>query len=33
MFCCNPAFDPAQAIFHIKRMFHSENVQYQVIRR
>ena len=33
MFCCNPSFDPSQAVFLIKRMFQSENVQYQVIRR
>lgn len=33
MFCCNSSFDPAAAIFMIKRVFQSENVQYQVIRR
>ena len=33
MFCCNPSFDPAEAIFKIKQMFESDNVQYQVIRR
>jgi S-adenosylmethionine decarboxylase proenzyme len=33
MFCCNSAFNPADAIFTIKRVFQSENVQYQIIKR
>lgn len=33
MFCCNPAFDPQEAVRSIQRAFHTENTNYQVIKR
>lgn len=33
MFCCNPAFQPEEAVRSIQRAFHTENTKYQVIRR
>lgn len=33
MFCCNPAFDAEKAVHYVKQAFHTDSVQYQVIRR
>jgi len=33
IFCCNPEFNPAHAVHLIRQAFHTDNVNYQVIRR
>jgi hypothetical protein len=33
LFCCNPQFDPVQAIERIKQKFQTEHVRSQIIRR
>lgn len=33
MFCCNPEFDPDQAVRLVQTAFHTETVRHQVIRR
>ena len=33
LFCCNPAFDPEQAVRVVQNAFFTEMVQYQVVRR
>jgi S-adenosylmethionine decarboxylase proenzyme len=33
MFCCNPAFEPERAVHLIQKSFHTDTVQYQVVRR
>ena len=33
IFCCNPEFNPARAVYLILQAFHTDNVSYQVIRR
>ena len=33
MFCCNPTFDAEKAVQYVQQAFHTDMVQYQVIRR
>ena len=33
LFCCNPRFDPVDAIARIKQKFQTEHVRSQIIRR